>query len=90
MDELIKSIRRLIETSRDKSDVDKFARGKYYEKFPNRSREGFHYYDGFEIVSEIKIRVNYKYGAGEYEYDGSFVVDLTPEQRDGKIDKIIE
>lgn len=86
--ELQKSIRNLIDVRLDKKRIDDFAHKRYDEEYPkdySKPSQGYHYYDRFEIVNENTIKVCFKYGAGEYEYDGSFDVDMTPYYRDEKL-----
>lgn len=89
MCDIIESVKRLIEVKLDQQIVNDFAIGEYNKKFPGVKPQGFHYYDGFEILSETKIRVNFIWGMGDHEYNDFFDVDLTPEQRDGKINQIV-
>lgn len=86
------SIIAIMNVSAHTKAVEKFARSKYDEKFPffKYNKQGFHYYTGYEIYSDTKIRINYSYGSGEIEYDDSFIIDITPEIRDNKIDEIIK
>ena len=84
------SIIAIMNVSKHTKAVEEFARSKYDEKFPFLKGQGFHYYTGYEIHSDTKIKINYSYGAGEIEYDDSFTIDITPEIRDNKIDEIIK
>ncbi len=85
------SIIQLINVRKHNQLVNDFARSKYIEKFPpNKNDQGWHSYKGFQIISETKIEVDYEYGYGDMECSGSFMVDLTTDIRDSKIDEIIK
>jgi len=89
--ELQKSIRNLIDVKSDKKRIDDFAHKRYDEEYPkdySKPSQGYHYYDRFQIVDENTIKVCFKYGVGEYEYDGSFDVDMTPYYRDEKLSNV--
>ena len=59
----------------DKYDaVDKFARNALYKVWENEPKqEGtWRGYKNFEMLSETQMRINFEYGAGDMEYDGSY------------------
>lgn len=86
---LQKSIKNLIKVKEDKNILDDFSKQRYDEKFPREPRSyGYHYYDEFEIINEDKIRIHFKHGVGDYDYDDSFDVDMIPYFRDEKLNKI--
>lgn len=69
--------------------VDNFAKQKYYQKFPRKiNHYGFHVYNGYEVLDNKNIKVLYSYGAGDYEYNSSFIVNLTDEIREEKLKEI--
>jgi hypothetical protein len=73
--------------------VAEYALLKYREKFSPTSTNtngGWRSYSGYVIISEKQIRIDYKYGGGDMEYSDSFIVDITPDIRDQKIEEIIE
>lgn len=89
--ELQKSVRNLISVKEDRKKLNDFAKARYDEKFPRDLKkfdQGWHHYDRFAIIDENTISVEYKYGAGDYEYNESFDVDLIPYYRDEKLEKI--
>jgi hypothetical protein len=82
--ELQKSVKNLIQVKNDQKRLDDFAKARYDENFP----QGWHHYDEFKIINETTLRIKYKHGFGDYEYNESFDVDLTPYYRDEKLEKI--
>jgi hypothetical protein len=82
------SIQNLIKVKSDQKRLDNFSRERYNEEYPKDSKKfdyGYHYYDTFEVIDENTIKVLFKYGAGDYDYDGSFEVDMRPYYREEKI-----
>lgn len=70
--------------------VENFAKEKYYQKFPHGlNHYGFHYYNGYKVIDNKTIKVHYKYESGDYEYNSSFIIDITDEIRQEKLKKII-
>ena len=89
--ELQKSVKNLISVKEDRKRLDDFAKARYDENFPidpKKFDRGWHYYDSCQIINETTLRVKYKHGFGDYEYDDSFDVDLIPYYRDEKLEKI--
>jgi len=88
--ELQKSVKNLIQVKNDQKRLDDFAKARYDENFPidPKKLQGWHHYDEFKIINETTLRIKYKHGFGDYEYDESFDVDLTPYYRDEKLEKI--
>lgn len=88
--ELQKSVKNLINTKTDRERLDDFAKARYDETFPNPRKfdQGWHHYDSYQIINETTLRVKYKHGFGDYEYNESFDVDLVPYYRDEKLEKI--
>jgi hypothetical protein len=83
--ELQKSIKNLIQVKNDRVKIDDFARERYNEKFPLKERKfdgGWMRYKDFTIVNEKTLRINYRHGFEDYEYDDCFDVDMTPYYRD--------
>ncbi len=56
--------------------VAKHAKEEYEKKFSRESipHGSYHYYSGFQVLDSERIKVNYKWGAGEMEYDDHFIV----------------
>lgn len=89
--ELQKSVKNLISVKEDNRRLDDFAKARYDEKFPRDPKkfdQGWHHYDDFKIINENILRVKYKHGFADYEYDDSFDVDLIPYYRDEKLEEI--
>jgi hypothetical protein len=89
--ELQKSVKNLISVKEDRKKLDDFAKARYNEKFPRDFKkfdQGWHHYDRSVIIDENTISVEYKYGAGDYDYSGNFNVDLIPYYRDEKLENI--
>lgn len=83
---LEQSILNLINVKIDQKVMDDFARERYNEEYPRDPTDyGYHHYDAFKVIDENTIRVFFKYGAGDYDYDGSFDVDMRPYYREEKI-----
>ena len=84
--DLKQSVENLINVKTDQKRLDYFAKERYDEKYPrDPNDQGWHHYDQFKIIDENTIRVIFKYGAGDYDYDGSFDVDMRPYYREEKI-----
>jgi hypothetical protein len=89
--ELQKSVKNLISVKEDRKKLDDFAKARYNENFPRDPKkfdQGWHHYDKCVIIDENTISVEYKYGAGDYDYSGNFNVDLIPYYRDEKLENI--
>jgi predicted Ser/Thr protein kinase len=88
--ELQKSVKNLISVKKDREKLIDFAKARYDEKFPNTIKfyQGWHHYDSYQIIDEITLRVKYKHGFGDYEYNESFDVDMRPYYRDQKLEKL--
>lgn len=73
-----KAIKKVREVETYRKEVDSFALGEYNEKFPdiNFDNGKFHYYDGFELLSDTEIKVNYIYGVYDAEYCNFFIVTI--------------
>jgi hypothetical protein len=85
---LEQSIQNLIKVKIDQKRLDDFARERYNEEHPrdySKPSQGYHHYDAFKVIDENTIRIFFKYGAGDYDYDDSFDVDMRPYYREEKI-----
>ena len=88
---LEQSILNLIKVKSDQKRLDNFSIERYNEEYPrdySKPIQGYHYYDAFKVIDENTIRIFFKYGAGDYDYDGSFDVDMRPYFRDEKLKDI--
>ena len=92
--ELQKSVENLINVKSDQKRLDNFAKERYNEEYPrdySKPNQSYHHYDTFKVIDENTIKVFFKYGsggAGDYDYDGSFEVDMRPYYRDEKLEKL--
>jgi hypothetical protein len=90
---LKKSVENIISVVSDKKRLEKFSKDRYDEKFPLKDRKldnGWHHYDGYTIIDENTIIVKFRWGVGDYDYDDSFEVDMTPFYREDKLNNILE
>ena len=78
MKDIKNSVKILFSTEEHREIVNKFAKEAYNAKFKNEKfQEGtYHTYDTFEILSENEIRVLYTYGFGDYDFNGSFDIEI--------------
>lgn len=90
--DLKQSVENLINTDSDRKRLEVFARERYDEQYPRDAKNimsgSWHHYDSFRIVDSNKIIVKFKYGAGDYDYDGEFEVDMLPHYREEKINML--
>lgn len=90
---LTEKVKKLIEVESIRLEIDEFCRQEYNKQFKQNTNpspySGWHSYRGFDIMSTKQLRVNYAYGSGDYDFSGSFVVDLLEFDRDSKIEEII-
>ncbi len=87
---LIDSIKIVMESKKSRDFILKFAKEKYHEKFPDYPKDGWRSFDTFKIINDHTIEISYKWGAGDYEYDDSFSVDIADEIRNDKIKGVLE
>lgn len=78
MENIKESIKILASVASHRAVMDKFARTKFHEKFDGKSTQTgtYHYYSGYDIVSENKIRIEFKYGAGDMDFNDYFYVEI--------------
>lgn len=78
METIKESLKILASVEKHRELLDKFAHSKYNERFEKtKHQEGtYHSYSDFDIISETKIRVNYTYGGGDMDFNGSFTVEI--------------
>ena len=76
--EILKSMAIINSVSQHTDIIDMFAKNEYNKKFSDipTPYNTFHFYTGFEVLSDFKLRIKYSYGAGEHEYYDSFFVNL--------------
>ena len=75
---LLKAIEIVLETKPHHEILEKFAREKYNERFTGEKTpyNAFHYYSRYNILDNNTIAIEYKYGAGDMEFDDSFDVKI--------------
>jgi hypothetical protein len=90
--DLKQSVECLLNVESDKKRLDKFSRERYDEKFHmtttfliQPTNQGYHYYDTFKVIDENTIKIFFRYGIGDYEYDDSFDVDMRLYYREEKL-----
>jgi hypothetical protein len=87
--DLKQSVENLIKANSERKRLDKFSRERYDEEYPIQEelhpRDFWQCYYTFKIIDENTIRVIFKYGIGDYDYENSFDVDMRPYYRDEKL-----
>lgn len=53
----------------------RFAMNEFRKKYPHGS-SGSTWFNGYEVIDENTICINYQYGGGDMEMDGSFNVKI--------------
>ena len=78
MSTIKESVKAVLSVKDHKDILDKFARECYYNKFKDMKRQHgtYHSYNGFSVVSEDVIEVNFVHGAGDMDFDDSFKVNI--------------
>jgi len=80
MENIKKSLEVLAKVANHRAIINDFARSKYIEKFGNKERPlgTYHVYDGYDVISEKKLKVKYTYGvtSGDMDFDDSFIIDF--------------
>jgi hypothetical protein len=83
MENIKDSVKKVLEAKPYYKDVDKFARSEYYKwdkadrkTWEHPENHGWRGYNGFEVISENKIRIIYSYGGGDMEFEGHFEIDI--------------
>ena len=85
------SVKAVLEIGDHTKFVKDFAQSKYDEKFPVYYKlDDYYTYDGYVIISETKIRIDYSYLDKDQTVDSSFIVDLVSETRNDKIIEILK
>ena len=78
MENIKNSLQALAKVASHRAVINEFARSKYNERFGSIEKPlgTYHSYSGYDIISETKLRVEYTYGGGEMDYNGSFLVEI--------------
>jgi hypothetical protein len=78
MENIKESLEVLAKVANHRAVVNEFARSKYNEKFADMKRQigTYHAYDGYDIISETKLKVKFVYGAGDMDFNDFFIVEL--------------
>jgi hypothetical protein len=78
MDNIKQSAKILFGVKNHEKTINDFCKSKYDEKFKDMKRDiqSYHYYDGFEIVSETKIKIKWAFGYADMEYNDHMIIDI--------------
>lgn len=78
MENIKKSLEILDKVAKHRTIINDFAYSKYIERFGDMPKQlgTYHCYNGYLVVSEKKLRVNYKYGAGDMDFYDFFYIDF--------------
>ncbi len=78
MNNVKESLKILASVANHRLLIDNFARDKYRERFGViKHQEGtYHFYEGYDVISETELRVKYAYGAGDMDFNDFFIVEL--------------
>jgi len=72
------SIQKLLTVRNDSLAVDRFCLEefrKHFKKSPNQIGSWRGYKD-FELINEKEIKINYRHGAGDMEFDDYFIAKI--------------
>jgi hypothetical protein len=74
--------------------IEDYCRNDFYASEIYQKNNSVHVgtwasYDDYDIVDETKLKVRYKYGYGDYEYNDSYIINLTNEYRDKIITDVL-
>jgi hypothetical protein len=87
--DLKQSVESLLNVESDNKRLDRFSRERYDEKFHMEPKDqGYHNYHKFEIIDENTIRIFFRYGIDDYDYDDSFDIDMRSHYRDEKLNML--
>lgn len=72
------SVKTLFENKHHYDAVNKFALESYNKRFKDLKKDNgtYHRYECFEIISDNTIRVIYKYGTIQYDFDYTSFFDV--------------
>lgn len=73
MEQLIKSVKILLENEKHDNIVYSFAYNKFREKFGGKNGVWF---EGYKIINEHLLRINYGYGGGDQEMSDYFDIEI--------------
>lgn len=78
MENIKKSLKVLAKVTNHRAVINDFARSKYIERFGNEEKPigTYHAYDGYDIISETKLKVKYTYGAGDMDFNDFFIIEF--------------
>jgi hypothetical protein len=78
MKKIKKSLEVLAKVANHRAVVNDFARSKYIERFGNIEKPigTYHAYEGYEIISETRLKVKYTYGAGDMDFNDFFIIEF--------------
>lgn len=78
MENIKKSLEVLAKVANHRAVINDFARSKYIERFGSMKKElgTYHAYDGYDVISETKLKVKYTYGGGDMDFNDFFYIEL--------------
>lgn len=89
---IIEAVNKVLEANVANDFLNEFARNKFRELHPREATQSFKWssYDGFKIIDKKTIEIRYSEGiaGSEIEYHDKYIIDISDEIRDLKIDEI--
>lgn len=76
METIKESIKILMNVGNHRKLINDFAKSNFDEKFKDNGGSEYINYINFDLISENKIRVNYVYGAGDLEFNSSYIIEI--------------
>lgn len=78
MSDILIAIKKVREVEAYYNEVDSFAKGEYDNKFQDLTFDNgsYHYYDGFVLLSDTEVKINFSYGVYDSQYCDSFTVTI--------------
>lgn len=71
------SVLNLISVETSRQAVDSFCREEFRKRYGSiRLLGSWKAYKGFELINDKKIRINYRYGGADMEFDDYFTVKI--------------
>jgi len=69
-----KSMKAMLNVHEDDVILYQFALEEFYKS--GKSKPGLVWFNGYEVVDENTLRINYQYGGGDLEMDASFDIEI--------------
>jgi hypothetical protein len=76
MKDLKNSIREAISFQEHDKILKDFALGEFIKKYPPSKSGTSIWFNGYEVIDENTIRINYQYGGGDMEMDSHWDVEI--------------